>query len=85
MVGTRLAMNEKQLRLYDIPKESKIYGLTDLKGSKIVVIFHHLDGAYSYCHIEGHEDDYGPQHLSAPTPLEKYKDGYRIIEEAKDE
>lgn len=60
------------MKLYEIPEQSKIYEEAS-DGSKYV-IFHHLDGAYSYC--ETQEGD--PGHLSANAELEKYKDGYKL-------
>ena len=58
----------KMTKLYNIPKNSKIYI------EEKVIIFKHIDGAYSYCK---HENDI--VHLSANTLLEKYLDGYKII------
>lgn len=57
------------VKLYDIPKGSKIRekcynDKKELVGS--VIIFHHLDGMYSYCTIEGTKEII---HLSATTPL----------------
>lgn len=60
------------MKLYDIPKQSKIYEECS-DGSKHF-IFDHLDGMYSYCITEKG----GIVHLARFTPLEKYKDGYKI-------
>ena len=60
-------------RLYEIPEHSKLY--IDDK----VVIFEHLDGFYSYCWLE--EDRSKIVHIKATTLFEKYKDGYKFIEE----
>lgn len=73
--------------LHELPgrpeKPIKIYGL---KGGKVgekahdmVVLFHHLDGMYSYCTVEGDKD--AVIHLSAATPIEKYEDGYKVVED----
>lgn len=74
-------------KLYDIPKGSKIYGLQAfVGGSRIardaVIIFDHVDGMYSYCTIEG-APEAGPVHLNATTPLEAFKDGYKVAEETE--
>ena len=63
------------MKLYNLPRDSgvKIYH------DDIVIIFGHLDGAYSYSWLEGDEDTI--IHLRASTELEEYKDGYRIAEE----
>lgn len=60
------------MKLYGIEKGSKIY-IED-----VVVIFDHLDGMYSYCYDQN--DKTKLLHLSASTPLEAYKDGYKIEE-----
>ncbi len=76
------------MKLYDIPRESKIkVECLDKKGKKIGdwITFHHLDGMYSLCTIDGQKE---PKyvHLSASTPLRKVKDGkvvfYEIDEKA---
>lgn len=63
------------IRLYDIPPLSKIY--CDVSDGSTYVIFHHVDGMYSYCTTEKH----GRVHLMCATPLEKHEDGYRISDE----
>lgn len=72
------------MKLYDLPrdKNTKLYGLKDLDGKEnTTLIFGHLDGAYSYCWIEGEPEKV--VHLSASTPLEQFKDGYKVVEEEK--
>lgn len=67
-------------KLYELPRTktgTNIYGFQNTKGEDIVIKFYHIDGAYSYCEVDGQSC-----HLSASTPLEKYKDGYKLIEEA---
>lgn len=65
---------QTKVKLYSIPRGSKVYvGATD--GSEYI-IFNRLDGAYSHCTTENGET----VHLSATTPLEEYKDGYKITE-----
>lgn len=54
----------------------KIHGFKDIKDKDIVVLFHHLDGMYSYCTIEGTKK---VVHLSASTPLIEIENGeYQI-------
>lgn len=65
-------MREKDIRLYDIPEKSKLYEPCS-DGSEFTM-FDHLDGAYSYCVSEKG----AVVHLSASTPLIKYKDGFKI-------
>jgi hypothetical protein len=61
------------MELKDIKENSKIYvDVTD--GSKYI-IFKHLDGMYSLCETEKEN----LLHLKFNTPLEEYKDGYKII------
>jgi hypothetical protein len=60
-------------RLFDIDRESKIYG--ECSDGSAYLIFHRLDGAYSYCTTEKG----GVIHLSVGTPLEKHEDGYKIV------
>lgn len=61
------------MKLYDIKKGSKIYV------EDVVVIFDHLDGMYSYCYDQ--KDKTKLLHLAGYTPLEVYKDGYKIEEQ----
>jgi hypothetical protein len=69
------------MKLYDLPQRQgvKIYGLEPDGDKEGVIIFDHLDGAYSYCWVEGAEDKL--VHLSASTPLVKDGDGYRVAEQ----
>jgi len=66
-------MSKKEMRLMDLPRRPaeaiKIYGEEDE-----FVYYHHIDGMYSYCKTP----DGNTVHLSAGTPLEVYKDGYKI-------
>ncbi len=72
------------LKLYELParptKPIKIYGLTvsNMLGEqkKAVILYHHIDGMYSYCTVEGTED---VVHLHIGTELKKYKDGYKAV------
>lgn len=71
-----------KIKLYNLPQKVeggiKIHGLKDDNKKDIVVLFHHLDGMYSYCTIEGTKK---VVHLSASTPLVELEDGeYRIDE-----
>lgn len=72
------------MKLYELErgKNIPIYGFKDKDGKDLTIIFGHLDGAYSYCWIKDEKNGDTDQivHLSASTPLEPYKDGYRVIE-----
>lgn len=63
------------MKLYDIPKGSRIKVETaNDKGEKLgdFIIFHHLDGMYSYCTVEGTEE---AVHLGASTELKLSEEG----------
>lgn len=77
---------KRRCQIYELPRHRgiKIYGYavlgeeeTDERGN--VLIFNHVDGMFSHCHVEGKPEKV--VHLSATTPLVKYKDGYRLEEE----
>lgn len=57
-------------------KNIKLYGLKDVDMNAVTVIFGHIDGAYSYCWIEGQPDKV--VHLSVGTPIEPFEDGYKV-------
>ena len=65
------------MKLYEILRGSKIYGLKNYLDQDVVVTFFRLDGAYSYCTLENEPEKV--VHLSANTNLEKYKDGYKVL------
>ena len=77
------------MKLYDLPRTeegTKIYGLKGKDNEELVIRFYHLDGMYSYCKaftVKGRE--VGVCHLSASTPLKKFKDGYTIDSEVDNE
>lgn len=69
------------MKLLELPRNKegiKIYldeGGYISDGSEYI-LFYHIDGMYSYCKTEKG----GPIHLSAMTPIEEYKDGYRMVD-----
>lgn len=61
------------MKLYEIPRGSKIYESAS-DGSSYIT-FHTLDGLFSYCETEkGH-----PVHLKATVELQQHPDGYKLI------
>ena len=66
------------MKLYEIPKESRIKAETSNKEGKLgdFIIFHHLDGMYSYCSVEGKPEKIC--HLSANQELKKVDDYYEL-------
>lgn len=64
------------MKLYEIPRNSRIKAETSDDKGKIgdFIIFHRLDGAYSYCTVEGQPDR--ACHLSASQELELSEEGY---------
>lgn len=78
-------MTGYKIKLYNLPQRVegglKIHGLKDDEGKDVVVLFHHLDGMYSYCTVEGTDKIV---HLSAITPLVTLGEGeYKIDEETE--
>lgn len=68
-------MSEKPMRLYDIPRKSKIY--EESTDGSTYFTYHHPDGMYSYCVTEKG----GVVHLGMMQPLVVYKDGYKFASE----
>lgn len=79
--------NHKIVALQDIPEGSEIHAITNLSvdGKKSVIKFHHLDGMYSYCTIQGAEPGKNTIHLSFATPLIKVDDHYEIASDDANE
>ena len=67
------------MKLYDIPEGSRIKAETSNEDGKLgdYITFHHLDGAYSYCTVEGKKD---VVHLSANQELTLHEQGsYELV------
>jgi hypothetical protein len=62
------------MKLYEIPKKSKIY--EEVSDGSSYFIYDHLDGMYSYCVSEKG----GVCHLGRMQELVEYKDGYKFKE-----
>jgi len=62
------------MKLYEIPKGSRIKAETRNEHGKLgdFIIFHRLDGMYSFCTVEGTED---VCHLSATQELALSEEG----------
>lgn len=73
------------MKLYDVPRGSKMSISISMSPEGPYAMrectFHHIDGMYSYCTIDG-EPDEGRKafHLSASTPMRKVGDHYEIQE-----
>jgi hypothetical protein len=63
------------MKLYEIPKNSRIKAETTVGTKKLgdFIVFHHLDGAYSYCTVEGTKH---VCHLSSSQELKLSDEGY---------
>ena len=63
------------MKLYEIPKGSRIKAKTTNDKGKLgdFIIFHHLDGAFSFCTVEDTEE---VCHLSANQELVLSEEGY---------
>lgn len=75
------AVNEKNrvIKLLDLPRNSRIKAETkDVDGNIMgdFIIFHHVDGMYSYCTVEGKPDK--ACHLGVFTELKKTGDYYEF-------
>lgn len=72
------------IKLYDIPQGSKIKAETFNESGKIgdFITFHRLDGAYSYCTIDGLDKD-NVCHLSVMQPLVDKGDYYELVSDEK--
>jgi len=73
------------MKLHEIPEGSKIkVECYDAEDKKIgdVITFHHVDGMYSYCTVDGVEEN-NLVHLSVMTPLKKIGDDLYEIEAEK--
>lgn len=63
------------MKLYEIPRESRIKAETNDENGKVgdYIIFHHVDGMFSYCTVEGKPEHVC--HLAANQELELSEDG----------
>lgn len=64
-------------KLYELPERAN----TKLYIEDKVIIFDHIDGAYSYCWLV--EDKTKIVHISVMTLWKEYKDGYILCDENK--
>lgn len=64
------------MRLYELPKGAKIFGLEPNGNKDDVVVFDHVDGMYSYCTYEDDVLGECTLHLLASMPVVKFRDGY---------
>lgn len=59
------------MKLYDIPNKSRMR--IEFEDGVKECLFHHPDGLYSYCTVNGEEN--GVFHLNMNTPMRKESDG----------
>jgi hypothetical protein len=66
------------MKLYEIPQGGRIKAETSNEKGKLgdYIIFHKLDGMYSYCTVEGKPEEVC--HLSASQELTKNGDYYEL-------
>jgi hypothetical protein len=69
------------MKLYEIPKGSRIKAETSNETGKLgdYIVFHHIDGAYSFCTVEGKEEEVC--HLSVNQELKLSGEGnyYELV------
>lgn len=71
------------MKLYEIPRESKIKAnCSNAKGKLIgdTITFHHTDGIYSYCTIDGVKPPNNVCHLSVMQELKLVGDFYELVD-----
>lgn len=68
----------KILKFYDLVEKKAIKIYEECSDESKYLKFDHIDGMYGHCVTEKG----GVIHLLAVTPLEKYKDGYKIKSES---
>lgn len=67
------------MKLYNLPKETKIYA-DEISDGSAFIILHHLDGMYSYCTTERG----GVIHLSGNIPIIVGEDGLYHLYQSDD-
>lgn len=70
------------MKLYDIPRGSKLMLEVNGSGKLEPCTFHHLDGMYSYCtvdRLEAEKDGSGVFHLGGAQPLKNVDDHYELV------
>lgn len=72
--------------LYDLPRDKGVKIKAECRNEKNEVIgdmitFHHTDGMYSYCTVDGVEGNKAVIHLSVMTPLKWTGEYYEIADD----
>ena len=65
-------------KLYDFQGRGhniKLYFDGEISDGSTYIVFHHLDGMYSYCTTEKG----APIHINNSVQLEEFKDGYKVV------
>jgi len=60
--------------LHELPRDAGVKIYCDCSDDSKYIVFHHVDGMYSYCITEKG----AVVHISAMTPLKPKDDGYEI-------
>lgn len=67
----------KKIKLHELPQRTELGIRIDITDD-LTVRFHHLDGMYSYCTVDGGKSDGQPFHLAAWTPLIRENGHYAL-------
>jgi hypothetical protein len=75
-----LKTGSENMKLYQLPRESKLKIYANGEKEMRWATFHHIDGMYSLCTLDDVPKDDAYFHLSASTPMKLVNDHYEIDE-----